>query len=162
FSDWSAHLGAELISFERRRGRREERPRIEIIVAHELEGATMEFVGPALRHRVDGRAPIAPELGAVGVGLNGELLNRIRVREWKRRVEVRILIFATVERIHVGSTDPAVDGIARGARSLVEGTGGNGAGNQHLKLQNVAAVEGEFRNPHPVEGFADDAGTPFY
>src|SRR5690242_350840 len=65
----------------------------------------MEFVGPTARGRIHDAAAAPPELGAVTVGLNAELLNRVRVGENIRDLRVRVLIDATiqVERCLVGA-----------------------------------------------------------
>src|SRR5258708_5941135 len=101
---------------------------------------------------------VAAEFGAVRIGLNRELLDRVRVGERKRSIEVGILVFAPVQGIHVRARDAAVDGVARRARALVQRAAAYGARNQDLQLEDVAAVEGQLGNPHPVDRLANDAG----
>ena len=61
----AAELRTKLIAFEDRDGSGEEGAGVETVVAHKLERAAVEFVGPRLGDRVDGGAAVAAEFCAV-------------------------------------------------------------------------------------------------
>src|SRR5205814_8328837 len=98
---------------------------------------------------------IPAELSAVGIRLNRELLNCVRVGERQRRVEVRILIFRAIQRIHVRSADAAIDGVAWRTGALVQRASADRARHQNLQLQNVATIERQLGYSHSVDCLAE-------
>ena len=73
----------------RRQGGKEV-PGVENRIAQELKRIAVEFIGAGLRNNVDDGPRVLPVLGGVIAGLNAEFLERIR--EWKRLVDIRVLI----------------------------------------------------------------------
>ena len=81
----------------------------------------MEFVSARFGDGVDRGAAVPPEFGAVRVRLNRKLLDRVRIGERQRGIEVGILVFAAVQRVEVRRADAAVDGVAMRPGALVQG-----------------------------------------
>ena len=132
------------------------------VTLQRIECAAMKIVPARSGNGVDGGPAVAAELRAVGIGLNGELLNRVRIWERERSVEIRILVFRAVQRVHIGSADASVHCIARGAGTLIQRSRAHRAWHQDLQLQNVAAVEWQFRDPDAINRLADCRGGGFH
>ena len=92
----TAQLCAELVALEYGSGCGEEWAGVEDVVANERVAA-VKVIRAGLGHRVYRRPRLRPNSRAVSIGLNRELLYGIGIRERQRRVEIRVLIFSTVE-----------------------------------------------------------------
>ena len=105
--DRAADAAAKLVALEMVRHRREKVARVHRAVAQELEHRAVQLVRAGLGHDVDHGARRPAVLGAVVVGLDAELFERVRIGE--RIVDVRpgILIAGAVQKV--------VDAFAAGA-----------------------------------------------
>src|SRR5262249_53857457 len=88
---------------------------VQISVSKELERAAMKVVCARLGHHIDDRSGTASIFSAEAVGLNAELLNRIRIGKRIVDVGVSILITAAVEVVIGRIRATAVGGNRHGA-----------------------------------------------
>src|SRR5262249_34399694 len=87
-------------------------------VPQEFECAAVQLIRTGLRHHVNNRARAPAVLRAVTVGLNAELFERIRIREWIVHIRVVVLIAAAIEVVInvVGAASIGSNGLAAGVR----------------------------------------------
>src|SRR5690348_3978390 len=111
--DRAAGAASELIALEEVMCWREEVAGIQVAVAQKLEGAAVQLVGAGFGDHVDNRAGAAAVLGAVAVGLNAELLHRIRIWEGIVHIGVVVLVAAAVQIVIdvVGAGAVGTDGL---------------------------------------------------
>ena len=130
-----------------------------MVVTHEFVKGAVELIRAGLGDGVDDRARAMAVLGAVVVGEDAELLERIGIRREGGGVELRVVVVAAVEEVVVRDAAGAVDGVGGGLAEVGGGgVAGDGAGDEQLELQCVAAVERQFGDAFFVDGFAD--GSP--
>ena len=99
----------------------------------------MKLVGAAFGDGGHERAGVAPFIGPVGVGLNGELVERVWRGEDGRGVEVGIVIISAVELVVIGVAAGAVNREG-GVLALIGGEAAAGARDELLELERIPAV----------------------
>ena len=115
---------------------------------HVAEGHALELVAPRPRHGVDDRAGVAPVFGAEAVGLDAELLERVRIRHRVGRVAVVVVVRPAVEHVVGGVGARAARGHRLHARiGRARGEAGRRvrqhAGDERHQLRGVPAVQRE-------------------
>ena len=120
--DRPAQDEAELVAAEVRfvgvvrDGGREEVPRVQRLVAQELECRAVELIAPRPGGQVDDAAVEAPELGRRRAGDDLELLDRVDDREVRDRTGLRLQDRDAVVEILVDARPPAVEARKRRTR----------------------------------------------
>lgn len=142
-------------------------PGVEVAVAQELEGVTMELAAARLGHDVNDCAGALAEFGVVVAGLNAELLKCVGEWEWTVDVGHFIHVVAAVEEVirlvgkcTVGAGDygsrkcfsiALVDAVA-----LVSSV--DYSGNQRDKRRCISAVQGKIDDASFVDDLRQGAG----
>ena len=80
FEEWAADVGAEIIAFERRLGRRRQGKEVcgvERVIAEEFENLAVKAVGSTARRDIDDSAGVTPVFGAEGGIVDLEFLHGV-------------------------------------------------------------------------------------
>src|ERR1700730_3150608 len=124
---------------------------VERVVAAEVVNVAVEVVAAVLGDNADLPASGLPELSAVAIALNLELVNGIDGRKYKdSAVRTDVVVMSAVHEPKVGVHRAAADGKVRAAlQAFTLGaetfTRGNARNRKH-QLHEVAAIEREFRD----------------
>ena len=145
---WSSTIGPPIVppksfSLELRLRRREEVPRVEVVVAVEGEQRSVELVGSALGRQVDHAARRAAELGCERTGLDFELGQRIDGRQQADFAVCQVVVVDAVENEVVSPETAAVDvGVARHGKPVFSPwESGDHTGRQEVQPQEAASIQ---------------------
>ena len=147
----AAELIAAVVRLHRVR-RLKEVPRVQRLVAEELEAAAVKRVRAGLGRQVDDAAVEAAELGGRAVALDLELLNRVDDREERDLAGLRLQHRDAVEQILVGARPAAVD-----ARQLRVGRQRH-AGRERRQRDEGAAVQRQLHDLLVLDDVAEAGG----
>ncbi len=157
-----AEAAAELIALQFGHDQREKVPRIKGVIADELVGGAVELVRARLGDGIDNRARSSSVFGAVVVGEDAELFERVRVGNDRGSVELRIVVIASVKQIVVGETARAVDrDRAVLAQTRIGRNARNRAGDQKLEIERVSTVERKLGDALFIDRFAQHSADGF-
>lgn len=118
----------------------------------------MKGVGSGLGHGAHKHAGVAAFIGAIAVGLDRELLQRVGIRERRGRIEKGIVIVTAVERVVVA---PESRPIHRNGfiLLLIAPAAPPNARHQQLQRHRIASVQRQLRDAFRIDHFADRTGA---
>jgi hypothetical protein len=161
-----AEGGAELIAAQGILGGRHTRGgpslRIELLIAEELEGGSVELVGARLGHDVHDTRGIAAVLGGIAVREHAELLHRFRVRRGvARAAQARGVVAAVeleVDAAHLGAARTIDGGQLFGTAERVGVVVARHAARETQERVQVAIDEGEVQDLVLADGAGERGG----
>ncbi len=140
-------------------------PRVDLVVANVFVERAVESVGAGPGHHVDDPAAAPAKLGRIVVGLETELLDRIRVGRDIRHFGVGIFVEPAIQHERGGVATAAAGGDQLGPHfrprgTLVERAAAHQRTRRQLhQLQDIAAVEWQIVNLLLVDDSAEGGGA---